>query len=139
MTDGCLPGGNRPGASQRTGTRRACPLRMFDSKGVLPAAMWMFVLGLLLSWLPFVGPAIAGLVGGVQAGSIGAALAASVIPSLLVAGLVLVISALFDIAWIGALLGIGVFMVLVFGSLPLIAGAWLGGTLSERRGSPQPR
>lgn len=108
---------------------------MFDSKGVLPGALWMFGLGLLLGWLPFVGPAIAGLVGGLQAGGIGAALVASIIPSLLVAGAVLLISALFDVAWLGALLGIGVFMVLVFGSLPLVLGAWAGGALSERRRS----
>lgn len=106
---------------------------MFDSKGVLPATLWMVGLGLLLGWLPFVGPAIAGFVGGLQAGGVGAAILASIIPSLLVAGAILLISALFDIAWLGALLGIGVFMVLVFGSLPLIAGAWAGGVLSERR------
>lgn len=107
---------------------------MFDSRGVLPAALWMVALGLLLGWLPFVGPAIAGFVGGLQAGGIGAAILASIIPSLLVAGAILLISALFDIAWLGALLGIGVFMVLVFGSLPLIGGAWVGGAVSERRG-----
>lgn len=108
---------------------------MFESRGVMPAALWMFVLGLLLSWLPFVGPAIAGFVGGMQAGGVGAAIVASIIPSLLIAGLVLLISALFDLAWLGALLGIGAFMVLVFGSLPLIVGAFAGGALSERRGS----
>ena len=106
---------------------------MFDSKGVLRAALWMVVLGLLLGWLPFVGPAIAGLVGGLQAGGIGAAILASIIPSLLVAGAILLISTLFDLAWLGALLGIGVFMVLVFGSLPLIAGAFAGGWWTERR------
>ena len=107
---------------------------MFESRGVWPAALWMFVLGLLLGWLPFIGPAIAGVVGGLQAGAIGAALVASIIPSLLVAGAILLISALFDVAWLGALLGIGVFMVLVFGSLPLIGGALVGGALSARRG-----
>lgn len=106
---------------------------MFDSKGVLPAALWMFVLGLLLGWLPFIGPAVAGVVGGLQAGGIGPAFLASIIPSLLVAGVILLVSTLFDVAWLGALLGIGVFMVLVFGSLPLIGGALAGGWWSERR------
>lgn len=106
---------------------------MFESRGIMPAAVWMFVLGLLLGWLPFIGPAIAGIVGGLQAGGIGNALVAAIIPSLLVAGLVLLVSALFDVAWLGALLGIGAFMVLVFGSLPLVVGALIGGMVSERR------
>jgi hypothetical protein len=118
----------------------ACGAGMFEARGVLPAALWMFVLGLLLGWLPFVGPAIAGLVGGLQAGGVTTALVAAIIPSILVAGAILLISTLLDIAWLGALLGIGAFMVLVFGSLPLLAGAWAGGALSERRGGTrQPR
>jgi hypothetical protein len=112
---------------------------MFEARGVLPAALWMFVLGLLLGWLPFIGPAVAGLVGGLQAGGVTSALVAAIIPSILVAGAILLISTLLDIAWIGALLGIGIFMVLAFGSLPLIVGAWAGGALSERRGTRQPR
>lgn len=112
---------------------------MFESRGILPATLWMFVLGLLLGWLPFVGPAIAGLVGGMQAGGVTNAIVASIIPSLLVAGLILLVSTLFDLAWLGALLGIGIFMVLVFGSLPLVAGAFAGGWLSERRGSRELR
>lgn len=112
---------------------------MFESRGVLPATLWMFVLGLLLGWLPFIGPAIAGLVGGLQAGGVGNALVASILPSLMVAGFVLLITALLDVAWLGALLGIGLFMVLLFGSLPLIAGAWVGGALSNRRTSREIR
>jgi hypothetical protein len=112
---------------------------MFEARGILPAALWMFVLALLLGWLPFVGPAIAGLVGGLQAGGVTSALVAAVIPSLLVAGVILLLSTLIDVAWIGALLGVGAFMVLVIGSLPLLAGAWAGGALSERRGSRQAR
>ena len=115
------------------GTRVAWLNGMFESRGIMPAALWMFVLGLLLGWLPFIGPAIAGIVGGLQAGGAGTALAAAIIPSLLVAGLVLLVSALFDVAWLGALLGIGAFMVLVFGSLPLVVGALIGGMVSERR------
>jgi hypothetical protein len=106
---------------------------MFGSKGILPATVWMVVLSLLLGWLPFVGPAIAGLVGGMQAGGVTNAMIASAIPALLVAGVVWAISALLDLAILGVFLGIGAFMVLVVGSLPLVAGAWAGGTLSERR------
>jgi hypothetical protein len=106
---------------------------MFESKGILPATVWMVGLGLLLGWLPFIGPAIAGLVGGIQAGGVTNAMIASAIPAFLVAGVVWGISALLDLAILGVFLGIGAFMVLVVGSLPLVAGAWVGGTLSERR------
>jgi hypothetical protein len=105
---------------------------MFESKGVLPATLWMVALGLLLGWLPFIGPAIAGFAGGVQAGGLTNAMIASLIPALLVAGIVWMISLLLDLAIVGVFLGIGAFMVLVIGSLPLMAGAWLGGVLSER-------
>ena len=94
----------------------------------------MFVLALLLGWLPFIGPAAAGLVGGMRAGGLTNALIAAIIPSFLVAGFVLLLSAVLDLPLAGVFLGIGAFMVLVIGSLPLLAGAWAGGTLSERQG-----
>lgn len=110
------------------------PERMFDQRGVLPAAVWMFVLSLLLGWLPLVGPAIAGLVGGLQAGTVGNALLAAIIPAVLAAAAIWLFGAVLDLAIVGALLGAGLFMILLIGALPLLAGAWLGGTLSERRG-----
>jgi hypothetical protein len=106
---------------------------MFDNRGILPAALWMFGLSLVLGWLPFIGPAVAGVVGGLQAGGVANALVAAVIPAALVAALAWLFGVVLDLAILGALLGAGLFMVLVIGALPLLAGAWLGGTLSERR------
>ena len=46
------------------------------------AMMWMFLLSILLFWLPVVGPLIAGFVGGRKAGSVGNALMAVILPAL---------------------------------------------------------
>ena len=107
---------------------------MFGSnRGVWPAWLVMFVLALLLGWIPFIGPAIAGYVGGLQAGEVGSALVAAIIPSLIVAGFILLLSTLFALPIIGALVGAGVFVVLLIGTVPLLLGAWLGGYQAERR------
>lgn len=97
------------------------------------ASLWMFVLSLLLGWLPFVGPAIAGVVGGLQAGTIGSALVAAIIPSLIVAAVIWLLGAVLDLAILGFVAGIGVFVVLLIGTLPLLGGALVGGYFAENR------
>ena len=106
---------------------------MLSNRGVWPAWLWMFVLAVLLSWLPFVGPAIAGIIGGVQAGDVGSALVAAIIPSLIVGALVFVLGTVFGLPIIAGLIGAGVFMVLILGTVPLLLGAWAGGMLGERQ------
>ena len=108
---------------------------MFSNRGVWPAWLWMFILALLLGWLPFIGPAIAGFVGGLQAGDAGSALVAAIIPSLIVAAVIFALGTLIGVPIIAALVGTGIFMVLVLGTLPLLLGASIGGYMSERRSS----
>ena len=108
---------------------------MFNNRGVWPAWLWMFLLSLLLGWLPFIGPAIAGFVGGLQAGEVGSALVAAIIPSLIVAGLVFLFGTVLALPLIGILVGAGLFMVLLLGTVPLLLGAWLGGLMAQRRGT----
>ena len=109
---------------------------MFGSnRGVWPAWLIMFVLSLLLGWLPLVGPAIAGFVGGMQAGSTGSAILAALVPAIVVSAIVWLLGAVLDIAILATLLGIGVFMVLVVGALPLLVGAFVGGWMAEGRRS----
>jgi hypothetical protein len=111
-----------------------------NNRGVWPAWGIMFVLSLLLGWLPFVGPAIAGFIGGMQAGSTGPAVIAALVPAVIVTALIWVLGAVFDIGFLAALLGIGVFMVLVLGALPLLVGAFAGGWMAEgRRPTPDAR
>lgn len=106
------------------------------NRGVWPAWLWMFILSLLLGWLPFIGPAIAGFVGGLQAGEVGSALVAAIIPSLIVAALAFLFGTVLALPIIGALVGVGLFMVLLVATVPLLVGAWIGGAMAERRGAP---
>jgi hypothetical protein len=109
---------------------------MFGSnRGVWPAWLIMFVLSLLLGWLPVIGPAIAGFVGGMQAGSTGSAIVAALVPAIVVSAIVWLLGAVLDIAILATLLGIGVFMVLVVGALPLLVGAFAGGWMAAGRRS----
>lgn len=103
------------------------------SEGVWPAWLVMFILALLLGWIPFIGPAIAGLAGGYLAGTVGAALVAAIIPSLVVALVAFLVGTLFGLPLVGVLVGTGALLVLLIGTIPLLLGAWLGGWMSERR------
>ena len=50
---------------------------------ILSAIIWMFLISLLLFWLPAVGPFIAGVVGGKKAGGIGSAIIAVFLPGII--------------------------------------------------------
>lgn len=90
---------------------------------VLKAALYMGVISLLLIWLPLIGPIVAGIVGGKAARTVGKALVAAIIPSILLgAGLFAVLNA-FDLPLIGALSGIGVFLFILIGDIPMIIAA----------------
>ena len=52
-----------------------------ENEGSIAAAIiWMFVISILLFWLPFIGLLIAGVVGGRAAGGVGSALVAVLAP-----------------------------------------------------------
>ena len=44
---------------------------------ILSAIVWMFIISILLFWLPVVGPLVAGFVGGMKAGGVGSAVLAT--------------------------------------------------------------
>jgi hypothetical protein len=102
------------------------------AKGGLGRAMvWMFVLSLLLFWLPLLGMFIAGLVGGRKAGGVGTALLAVFLPGLVVAGLMfLLATALTGMPLLGAIAGFGTGVLIVANVVPLLAGAVVGGLLA---------
>jgi hypothetical protein len=100
--------------------------------GSLVAAVnWMGGLSLLLFWLPVAGPLIAGLVGGVKAGTVGRAAAAVIVPavltSLLAAAGVTYLSDWFP--W-GFLAGVGVAVLCLLNVVPLLTGAVTGAVLA---------
>jgi hypothetical protein len=56
------------------------------SGSIAKGMVWMFVLSILLFWMPVLGPLIAGFVGGRKSGSIGNAILAALLPGLIIGG-----------------------------------------------------
>jgi hypothetical protein len=94
------------------------------------AIFWMFVLSVLLFWLPIFGPLIAGFVGGRKAGSLGDAILAVILPGIVFgAALFLLASVLTGLPVVGFFAGAGG-VVLAFAHIgPLLVGAILGAIL----------
>jgi hypothetical protein len=101
-------------------------------KGSVTSGMtWMFVISLLLFWLPVVGPLIAGIVGGKKAGGVGPAILAVFLP-VIVTGIALTVfgSVLTGIPLLGAVIGLGASAVLLLHVGPLLLGAIIGGLMA---------
>ncbi len=92
---------------------------------------WMFLISLLLFWLPVVGPLIAGVVGGKKAGGAGPAVIAVFLPIVATSiALTLFGSLLTGIPVIGALVGFGALALLLLHVVPLLLGAIIGGLMA---------
>ncbi len=98
---------------------------------VLVGMFWMFIISLLLFWLPGLGSLIAGIVGGKQAGGVMAGLMAALLPGILIAAaLFFAGTMLTTLPIVGALLaGSGLLLYIVY-LPPLIIGALIGGLLA---------
>jgi len=104
---------------------------MSDTNGsILLAMFWMFVISLLLIWLPGLGPLLAGIVGGKVAGGVMRGFLAALLPGLLLAvALFFFGSAFTGLPIIGALLaGSGILLYIIYVPVLLI-GALIGGLL----------
>jgi hypothetical protein len=89
---------------------------------------WMFMLEILLFWIPFVGSFIAGFVGGKKAGGIGNAIAAVFLPIVVFSVLLAMLAtAVVAIPLVGAFAGLGGFMFAATHVGPLLLGAIFGG------------
>lgn len=105
---------------------------MADKKGSIGSAIfWMFLISLLLFWLPILGPLIAGIVGGKKAGGVGPGITAVFLPGI-VFGVVLFMLAtsLTGIPILGAIAGAGGFALSLVHIGPLLVGAIIGGVLA---------
>ena len=100
------------------------------------AILWMFVLEILLFWIPFVGSFIAGFVGGRKAGDVGNAMIAVFLP-IIVFSIVLGLLAttLIAIPLVGAFAGLGGFMFAASHVGPLLFGAAIGGLTVDKGGT----
>src|SRR5262245_26416867 len=92
------------------------------------AIVWMFLLEILLFWIPLVGSFIAGFVGGRKAGGLGNAVTAVFLPIVvfsIVLGLMTTV--LVPIPFVGAFAGLGGFVFAALHVGPLLLGAIVGG------------
>ncbi len=103
-----------------------------ENKGsILSAIIWMFVISLLLFWLPFAGPLIAGIVGGRKAGGVGSALIAVFLPCVIFGfALFVLASSLTGIPLIGVIAGAGGLVLAISHIGPILLGAIIGGILA---------
>lgn len=93
--------------------------------------MWMFLISALLFWLPIVGPAVAGLVGGKRAGSVGSAVAAVFLPGIVFGGILFAAAtSLSGLPLVGAVAGAGGLILSLVHVTPLLVGAIIGGALA---------
>lgn len=88
----------------------------------------MLILAVLLSWLPILGPLIAGFVGGRMIGEEKRALGVALVPAIVLAIVIWLILAAFDLPVLGAVAGFGALVVVAVQEIPLLVGAWFGGT-----------
>ena len=105
---------------------------MSESHGsVFWGAFWMFLVSVLLFWLPGLGGFIAGLVGGKVSGSVGNALLAAFLPALVLgAALFFFGTALTGFIAIGLLAALGGFMLGCVHIGGLLLGAIIGGVIA---------
>jgi hypothetical protein len=98
---------------------------------IIGGAVWMFLISVLLFWLPVAGALIAGLVGGKKAGGVGAAIVAALLPAIIV-GIALFLSAtvLTGLPPIGLVAGAGGFALAASHVGPLLVGAIIGGFIA---------
>ncbi len=101
-------------------------------KGSIGAGIfWMFLISVLLFWLPFVGPFLAGLVGGKKAGGVGNAIAAVFLPGIIIAVLLFFLAtSLTGLPLLGAVAGAGGLMLSLAHVGPLLLGAIVGGLIA---------
>jgi hypothetical protein len=98
---------------------------------VISGIFWMFLISLLLFWLPVVGPFLAGIVGGKKAGGVAPAMAAVFLPGIVFGALLfLLAAALSGIPLLGFVAGFGGLVLALVHVGPLLLGAIIGGLLA---------
>lgn len=94
---------------------------------VASAIAWMFLLSILLFWLPLIGPLVAGFVGGRKAGGLGNAILAVFLPGLIFGfALFFFASLLTGFPPLGLIAGAGGFVLVAAHVGPLLLGAIVG-------------
>src|SRR5262245_13510317 len=98
---------------------------------IVAGAVWIFVISILLFWLPLAGPLIAGFVGGKKAGGVGAGIVAALLPAIVTGILLFLFAALLTgLPLFGVLAGAGAFVLVTAHVGILLVGAIIGGALA---------
>ena len=93
--------------------------------------IWMFLISILLFWLPLLGPLIAGLVGGKKSGGVGNAILAAIFPAIILGILVSSLTGVLSgLPLIGLVAGTSVVVLAITHIGPLLVGAIIGGLFS---------
>lgn len=105
---------------------------MSENRGsILLGMIWMFVISLLLIWLPALGPLIAGIVGGKTAGGVLRGFLAALLPGVLLAAFIFLFGSFFTgLPVIGVMLAGGSIILYLFYIPVLLIGALIGGLLA---------
>lgn len=106
---------------------------MSDAKNgsMIMGMIWMFIISLLLFWLPAIGPLIAGIVGGKVAGGVFPGLLAALLPGIVLAGGLFTAGTMFTaLPVVGAFIAGGGLLLYLIYILPLLIGALIGGLLA---------
>ena len=94
---------------------------------IASALVWMFLLSVLLFWLPLIGPLLAGFVGGRKAGSVSNAILAAILPGLIFGVIIFLKASILNGLPIFCLLaGAGGFSLAAPQIGPLLLGAVIG-------------
>ena len=97
---------------------------------ILSGIFWMYLISIILFWLPGFGPLIAGIVGGKKAGGLINAIIAVFLPAIILGIMLFVFgSALTSAPIIGFVAGAGSFILVISNVGPLLIGAIIGGIL----------
>jgi hypothetical protein len=102
-------------------------MRHNQKSNIVGASLWMLFIALLLFWAPFIGPLVAGLVGGKKAGDVGCAVIAVFLPAALT-GLAtfLLAGVLTGLPIVGVVAGLGAFTLVAANVGPMLLGAIIG-------------
>lgn len=107
-----------------------------DRDSITIASLIMVGLAILIGWIPIVGSAIAGYVGGRKAGSPGRGFVAGLIPAVIVGVLVGLILTLFDLPVIGTVTGFAITVWVAIEAIPLLIAAAVGGWVDREETGP---
>ena len=107
-----------------------------DRDSITLASVWIVALSILLGWIPVVGPAIAGYVGGRKAGSPGRGVVAGIIPAIALGVLVAVVLAMFELPVIGTVTGVATVIWIAIEAIPLLIAAAVGGWIDQEQTGP---